>query len=94
MYILYPKKAKSSAYSHYKVSESTGVWLQIPALYIVSLPPNLLVLGSTLHKGVCCLAISLTRKYDATIVVYTVVQFRDEPAVQDLFCLIKYIMKY
>ena len=41
----------------------------------------------SLNREVCCLAISSTGKDNGTIGVYTVVQFRDEPTVQDLFCL-------
>ena len=40
-----------------------------------------------LHRGVCCLATSPTGKNNATLRVCTVVQLRDEPTVQILFCL-------
>ena len=41
----------------------------------------------SLHRGVCCLATSPTGKNNATLRVCIMVQLRDEPTVQVLFCL-------
>ena len=78
------------SYGHLKEWESTDLWLQIPVFYTASMHLNLSIAWvgqQSLHRGVCCLAISPTGKDNATLRVCTVVQLRDEPTVQILFCL-------